>query len=87
MDLEQWMVRAEHRERMSRRISWGLGSGYGAPQLVENFSLTHLSLVNSKKDIFLDILLDIPRYMYQLFSVFGSEVYFSKWFAGGSMQE
>ena len=33
--------------------------------------LTHLSLVNSKKDILLDILLDIPRDMYP-FSVFGS---------------
>ena len=33
-------------------------------------ALTHLSLVNSKKDILLDILLDIPRDMYP-FSVFG----------------
>ena len=36
---------------------------------MENFSLTHLSLVNSKKDI----LLDIPRDMYP-FSVFGSGI-------------
>ena len=28
---------------------------------MENFSLTHLSLVNSKKDILLDISLDIHR--------------------------
>ena len=34
---------------------------------MENFSLTYLSLVNSKKDI----LLDIPRDMFP-FSVFGS---------------
>ena len=36
---------------------------------MENFSLTHLSLVNSKKDI----LEDIPRDMYP-FSVFGLAV-------------
>ena len=39
--------------------------------LVKNFSLIHLLLVNSKKDILADILLDIPRDMYP-FSVFGS---------------
>ena len=38
--------------------------------MVENFSLSHLSLVNSKKDM----LLDIPRDMYP-FSVFGSGVW------------
>ena len=38
---------------------------------MDSFSLTHVSLVNSKKDILLDIRLDIPRDMYP-FSVFGS---------------
>ena len=46
----------------------GIGVGLWSSSLVEISSLTHLSLVNSKKDI----LLDIPRYMYP-FSVFGSE--------------
>ena len=46
-------------KRMSKRISQGSGLGYylWGSSLVDNFSLTHLSLVNSKKDI----LLDIPR--------------------------
>ena len=39
---------------------------------MENFSITHLSLVNSKKNILLDIFLDIFRDMYP-FSVFGSD--------------
>ena len=34
--------------------------------LVENFFLTHLSLVNSNNDILLDIFLDIPRDIYIL---------------------
>ena len=38
---------------------------------MENFSLTHLSLVNSNKDILLDIFLDNPRDIYP-FSVYGS---------------
>ena len=60
-------------KRMSKRISQGSGLGYylWGSSLVDNFSLTHLSLVNSKKDILLDILLDIPRDIYP-FSVFGS---------------
>ena len=41
----------------------------------EYLSITHISVVNSKKDILLvDILLDIPRDMYP-FSVFGFDFY------------
>ena len=45
---------------------------------MDNFSLTHLSLVNSKKDI----LLDIPRDMYP-FSVFGFDYLVRRKFGGG----